>query len=93
MVQLRPLFTHLDALTDQDKSTFANKLRGGTGNPLPETEAKAVNMTAKSTEIDDTDSYGDTSQTTKILRAMREESWQRLSWVDSEVRYIQDNLA
>lgn len=86
MVQLRPLFTHLDAVTDQDKSTWTNKLRGSTENPLPETEAKAVTMRAKSTEVDDTESLGDTSKTAKILKAMREEPWQRLSWIDSEVR-------
>lgn len=86
MVQLRPLFTHLDALTDQDKSTLTNKLRGGMENPPLETEAKAVTMRAKSTEEDDTDSVGSTSRTAKILKAMREEPWQRLSWIDSEVR-------
>lgn len=88
MVQLRPLFTHLDALTDQDKSMLPNKFRSGPGNPPLETEAKAVNMRAKSTEVDDTESPGDTSKTAKILKAMREEPWQRLSWVDSEVRFL-----
>jgi hypothetical protein len=86
MVQLRPLFSHLDALADQDKSTLANKVRGGAGNPPLETEAKAVNMRAKSTEGEDADIYGDMSKTAKLLKAMREEPWQRLSWVDSEVR-------
>ena len=88
MVQLRPLFTHLDALTDQDKSTLTNKFRGGMENPPPETEAKAVTMRAKSTDADDTDSLGDTSRIAKILKAMREEPWQRLSWIDSEVRIV-----
>ena len=92
MVQLRPLFTHLDALTDQDKSTLTSKLRSGMENPPPETEAKAVNMRAKSTEEDDTDSLGYTSRTTKILKDMREEPWQRLSWIDSEVRFSQSSM-
>lgn len=93
MVQLRPLFTHLDALTDLDKSTVNEKLRSGVGDPLPETEAKAVNMTAKSTEIDDPESFGDMGKTPKLLKAMREEPWQRLSWIDSEVGRSQNNLA
>ena len=88
MVQLRPIFTHLDALTDLDKSTFTDKLRGGVEHPPPESEAKAVNMTAKSTEIEDTDSFGDMSKTSKLLKAMREEPWQRLSWIDSEVGFL-----
>lgn len=88
MVQLRPLFAHLDALTEQDTSALANKLRGDAGNPPLETEAKAVNMRAKSAEGEDADIYGDMSKTAKILKAMREEPWQRLSWVDSEVRFF-----
>lgn len=86
MVMLRPSFGHLDALADQDKSTLPNKLRGSIENPAPESEAKAVTMRAKSTDVDDNESLGDTSSTAKLLKAMREEPWQRLSWIDSEVR-------
>lgn len=87
MVQLRPLFTHLDALAEQDKSTLTSKLRGGAENPVLESEAKAVNMRAKSTDVDDTDAVGSMSGMAQILKAMREEAWQRLSWIDSEVRF------
>ena len=88
MVQLRPSFAHVDALNDQNKSTMTNKLRGSLENPAPESEAKAVTMRAKSTDVDDTESLGDTSTTAKLLKAMREEPWQRLSWIDSEVQFF-----
>lgn len=85
MVQLRPQFTHLDALGDQEKSTIFTRTRGGAGTSAEDTEARAVNMTVKSSEGEEHDMYGDTGETAKLLKAMREEPWQRLSWVDSEV--------
>lgn len=85
MVQLRPQFTHLDALADQDKPTFGNKSWSGVENPTGESEARAVNLTVKSSEGDDFDVWGDLSETAKLLKLMRDEQWQHLSWVDSEV--------
>lgn len=85
MVQLRPQFTHLDALADQDKPAFTNKSRSGVENHTGESEARAVNLTVKSSEGDDFDVWGDVSETAKLLKVMREEQWQHLSWVDSEV--------
>lgn len=85
MVQLRPQFTHLDALGDQDKPFFGPRSRGGPENAAVESEARAVNLTVKSSEGEDLDMYGDMSETAKLLKAMREESWQHLAWVDSEV--------
>ena len=50
-----------------------------------ENEVIHVNMTIKKSEGESMDSVGDTSEVTKLLKTMREEPWQRLSWVDSEV--------
>lgn len=55
------------------------------GADTEESEAVHVNMTIKKSE-GDTDSVGDTSQVAKLLKAMREEPWQRLSWVEFDVR-------
>lgn len=86
MVQLRPQFNHLDALGDLDKQAVNPRSRGGAEDAAEEPQARAVNMTVKSTEVDDMDGYGDTSETARLLKAMREEPWQRLGWIDSEVR-------
>ena len=85
IVQLRPQFDHLDALGDVEKPAMNPKSRAGAENPNEEPQARAVNMTAKSADVDETDLYGDMSETAKLLRAMREEPWQRLTWLDSEV--------
>lgn len=88
MVQLRPQFNHLDALSDLDKPALNPRLTGGAENSIDEPQARAVNMTVKSTEAEETDLYGDMGETAKLLKAMREEPWQRLSWIDSEVRLM-----
>lgn len=85
MVQLRPQFDHLDALGDVEKPAMNPKSKAGAENPTEEPQARAVNMTAKSADVDEMDLYGDMSETAKLLRAMREEPWQRLAWIDSEV--------
>ena len=54
-------------------------------NSAEEPQARAVNLTVKSTDVEDLDLYGDISENAKLLKAMREEPWQRLAWVDSEV--------
>lgn len=68
-------------MNDQAKSTF----RMQAGADTEENEAVHVNMTIKRSEGESVDSLGDTGEIAKLLRAMREERWQRLSWVDSEV--------
>ena len=88
MVQLRPQFTHLDALKDQDKILTTAKSLQNVANPPGESEARDVNLIAKSTEVEEVDMYRDMGQTVKLLKGMREESWQRLAWVDSEVRNL-----
>ena len=88
MVQLRPHFGHIEALHESDKSVWrqerAFEERATT---KPEVnDAQAVNMAVKSTENnDDLDMYGGMSETAKLLKAMRDEPWQRLSWVDQDV--------
>lgn len=88
MVQLRPQFNHLDALSDLDKPALNPRSKGGTENSIDEPQARAVNMTVKSTDGEETDLYGDMGETAKLLKAMREEPWQRLAWIDSEVRIM-----
>lgn len=85
MVQLRPQFDHLDALGDLEKPGLNPKSKAGAENLNEEPQARAVNMTAKSADLEEMDLYGDMSETAKLLRAMRDEPWQRLAWVDSEV--------
>ena len=78
---LRPQLIHLDALNDQRKTA----LRMQSGADTEESEVIHVNMTIKKSEGDSADSVADTNEVARLLRAMREEPWQRLSWVDSEV--------
>ena len=84
IVQLRPHFSHLDALIDFEKPARAQR---ATENGEEEPEAKAVNMSVKSTEVDDADANGKETETetSKLLNAMREEPWQRKSWIDQDV--------
>ena len=84
IVQLRPQFAHLDALIDFEKPARALRT---TENGEEESEAKAVNMSVKSTEVEETDMYGGENETSKLLKAMREEPWQRKSWIDQDVSH------
>ncbi|KAK4696554.1 hypothetical protein P7C71_g1378, partial [Lecanoromycetidae sp. Uapishka_2] len=86
MVQLRPKFDHLDALSDQGKSKSRNERADEEGLiERPEREARAVNMAVKSAETnDELDMYGGMSETRKLLIAMRDEPWQRLQWIDQD---------
>lgn len=81
-VNLRPQLIHLDALNDQQKST----IRMQPGADIEETEAQHLNMTIKNTEGETMESAGEAGEIAKTLKAMRAEPWQRLNWVDSEVR-------
>lgn len=88
MVQLRPEFGHIDALHESDKSVWRQERAfDERATTKPEiNEAQAVNMAVKSTENnDDLDMYGGMSETAKLLKAMRDEPWQRLNWVDQDV--------
>ena len=78
---LRPQLVHLDGLNDQKKST----LRMQAGADTEENEAFHVNMTIKKSEGESTDSVGDIGEVARLLKAMREEPWQRLSWIDCQV--------
>lgn len=81
-VFLRPQLIHLDALNDQNKST----IRMQAGADTEENEAQHLNMTIKNTEGETMESAGEAGEIAKTLKAMRAEPWQRLTWVDSEVR-------
>lgn len=84
MVQLRPQFNHLDALHEQDKSVARyERVQEEKGT---ESKAEDVNMVVKDTDNNESlDMYGGMNETSKLLRAMRDEPWQHLSWIDQEV--------
>lgn len=50
-----------------------------------ENEAVSVNMTIKKSEGESLDSANEDAEIAKVLKAMRREPWQHLSWVDSDV--------
>ena len=85
MVQLRPQLGHLDALADLEKST--PRAPRDAEAPAEETEARAVNMTVKSADTEELD----TSHIKKLLKAMRDEPWQHLEWIDQEVKFFCSN--
>ena len=83
IVQLRPQFHHLDAIVDGER--HSSRIQREAENPAPESEARAVNMTVKSSEDDELDM----SVMAKSLKAIQAEPWQRLQYVDEEVLIIQ----
>ncbi len=82
VVQLRPQFPHIDALTDQERSSA--RVQRENVNPTRQTEARAVQMTVKSADGDDMD----IGETTMLLRAAQEEKWQRLRYQDEDVGHL-----
>ncbi|KAI9753135.1 MAG: hypothetical protein M1835_001024 [Candelina submexicana] len=78
IAQLRPQFPHIDALTDQEKSSARAQRENVNQTRL--NEPRAVQMTVKSADGDDLD-MGETS---KLLRAAQEEKWQRLKYLDED---------
>ena len=79
MVSLQPIFHHLDALTDNER--LSTRVQHDTDDVPQESEARAVNMTVKSTDEEELDM----SDIAKELREMQEELWQRLDWIDENV--------
>ncbi len=58
-----------------------------TADDADEGEAKAVNVAVKSAEnLEELDLYGGMSATNKLLKAIRDEPWQKLKWIDQDVR-------
>ena len=92
IVQLRPQFSHLDAIAEARGEAKRAQHRSEhpdiRDNVDPEPEAKAVNMAVKSTEGGEEDMYGGMKATAKLLRDMRDEPWQRLAWIDQDVSYV-----
>lgn len=86
MVMLRPQFEHLDALRVHQKLGLRSSRPDD--EHRKESKAEDVNMTVKDAEDDEPqdDLYGGMAETLKVLRDMADEPWQRLQWVDSEVR-------
>ena len=91
MVMLRPQFEHLDAFRVQQK--MGPRSTRLDDDDKKEIKAEDVNMTVKDTEDDEPqdDLYGGMAETLKSLRAMADEPWQRLEWVDSEVSISSSN--
>ena len=84
IVQLRPQLNHIDALNELQKSSA----RSGRNpeNKVKEDRAEDVNMVIKTTDDNENiDMYGGMNVTAKLLRAMRDEPWQRLQWIDQDV--------
>ena len=89
IVQLRPQFDHVDALRDLEKLSAAHGDRPAedtAADDADEGEAKAVNVAVKSAEnLEELDLYGGMSATNRLLKAIRDEPWQKLKWVDQDV--------
>ena len=92
IVQLRPQFRHLDAIHEAKGEARRLQIRSERPDIRDlvevEPEAKAVNMAVKSTEGNEEDMYGTMKATAKLLRDMRDEPWQRLTWIDQDVSYV-----
>lgn len=81
---LRPQLVHLDALNEQKKVS----LRMQPGADTEQNEAVSINMTIRKSEGESMESAGDSGEIAKLLKAMRDEPWQRMGWVDCEVRSL-----
>lgn len=85
VVQLRTQFDHLDALNEESKRMANNQSRKPEDR-AKEDRAEDVNMVIKdSGDNDQAEMYGGMNETSSLLRAMRDEPWQRLQWVESSV--------
>ncbi|KAL8953151.1 MAG: hypothetical protein Q9222_000972 [Ikaeria aurantiellina] len=82
IVELTANFTHLDALSDLTKSAARHQRYAEREKEEP--EAKAVNITVKSSEPDEDEMPGGRSRIAQLLKEMAEEPWQRLKWVDQD---------
>lgn len=96
IVQLRPQFSHLDAIGeavgDARRIQHKSERHDIRDNAFEEPEAKAVNMAVKTAEGNEEDMYGGMKATAQLLRDMRDEQWQRLTWIDQDVSYLKNRL-
>ena len=76
VVQLRPQFHHVDAASEQERSSA--KSQRDAANPPRAQEARAVHMTIKSVDGEDFDM----TQTMKTLKEIQEEKWKRMDYLD-----------
>lgn len=83
IVELSANFSHLDALHDLNKSATRHQRDPDKEDQVP--EAKAVNLTVKSTEPDEDEMPGGRSEIAQLLKDMAEEPWQRMQWIDQDV--------
>ncbi|CAL8578334.1 hypothetical protein XPA_004123 [Xanthoria parietina] len=82
IVELSANFSHLDALHDLNKSATRHQRDADKEDQVP--EAKAVNLTVKSTEPDEDEMPGGRSEIAQLLKDMAEEPWQRMQWIDQD---------
>ena len=85
---LRPNFGHIEALNDLEKDAdrFKHRVEDSDAGEEKEAEAKDVNLIAKGTEPEDAEFRGGRGEIAKMLKEMREEPWQRMEWIDQDVR-------
>ena len=76
---LQPQFAFLDAMVENERVSS----RAAAPAEHVESEARAVNLAVKS--IDDEDL--DMSEVGKTLKAIQEERWQSLEWIDEDVNF------
>ena len=85
IVQLRTQLHHLDALNEESQRTTA-RLDRKPGDQVKEDRVQDVNMVIKGTDdTEQADMYGGMTDTSRLLRNMRDEPWQRMKWIDSTV--------
>ncbi|KAL8922972.1 MAG: hypothetical protein Q9172_003350 [Xanthocarpia lactea] len=82
IVELSANFAHLDALHDLNNTAARHQRNADKEDQVP--EAKAVNLTVKSTEPDEDEMPGGRTEIAQLLKDMAEEPWQRMQWVDQD---------
>lgn len=93
VVELTANFQHLDALADLEKTSARHQRNTEKGKEKEKerdaadtAEAKAVDLTVKSTEPDEGMPEAGRSSIKEQLEDMADEPWQRLKWIDQDVR-------
>ncbi|KAL9030214.1 MAG: hypothetical protein Q9196_001630 [Gyalolechia fulgens] len=88
VVELSANFQHLDALADLEKTSARHQRNTEKGKETEkereEAQAKAVDLTVKSSEPDEGMPEGARSSIKEQLEDMADEPWQRLKWIDQD---------
>lgn len=92
VVELTVNFQHLDALSDQEKTSARHQRNSDRGKEMEsqrqvaqqKAEAKEVNVAVKSTEPEEGMPEG-RSKVKAMLQDIADEPWQRMKWIDQDV--------